>query len=120
MADAVASRLRRSGVAARTVTLKIRFHDFTTITRAVTLPEPVDSAPLLARAAKALKLTQGKEPTILDTQAAALAENGDFDQAVRVQEQVVRAVADTPLAAEAQTRLELYQKKQPHRQAIAK
>lgn len=71
-------------------------------------------------AAKALKLTQGKEPTILDTQAAALAENGDFDQAVRVQEQVVRAVANTPLAAEAQTRLELYQKKQPHRQAIAK
>ena len=54
MADAVASRLRRTGVAARTVTLKVRFHDFTTITRATTFGEPVDSAPALIRAAKLL------------------------------------------------------------------
>src|SRR5918998_134042 len=54
MADAVAWRLRRAGRAARTVTLKVRFGDFRTITRSVTLPVPVDEGPALARAAGAL------------------------------------------------------------------
>ena len=36
------------------VELKIRFHDFSTITRATTFGEPVDSAPALIRAAKLL------------------------------------------------------------------
>ncbi len=36
LADAVASRLRAAGVGARTVTLKVRFADFDTITRSVT------------------------------------------------------------------------------------
>ena len=38
MADAVAWRLRRDRRAARTVTLKVRFGDFRTITRSVTVP----------------------------------------------------------------------------------
>ena len=42
LADAVATRLRRSGVAARTVTVKVRFPDFRTITRSRTLPEATD------------------------------------------------------------------------------
>ena len=54
MGESVASRLRANAVAGRTVTLKVRFHDFTTITRSVTLPEPVDAAPPIVRAAKAL------------------------------------------------------------------
>ena len=54
MADAVATRLRRSGVAARTVTLKIRFHDFTTITRATRFADPVDSGPRWSQPAKVL------------------------------------------------------------------
>jgi DNA polymerase IV len=54
MADAVAWRLRQSGVAARTVTLKVRFGDFRTLTRSTTLPAPVDEGPALARAALAL------------------------------------------------------------------
>ncbi|MGY6500231.1 MAG: DNA polymerase IV [Acidimicrobiales bacterium] len=53
-ADAVAGRLRRQGLAARTITLKVRFHDFRTITRSVTLDAPVDSGPHLARPAKRL------------------------------------------------------------------
>ena len=80
MADAVASRLRRSGVAARTVTLKIRFHDFTTITRAVTLPEPVDSAPLLARAAKALLAAIDPSPGV---RLVGLSASGLTDDPVR-------------------------------------
>ena len=53
-ADAVAARLRAHGVAARTVTLKVRFGDFRTITRSATLPEAVDSGPALAATAKEL------------------------------------------------------------------
>jgi DNA polymerase IV len=54
MADAVAWRLRRAERAARTVTLKVRFGDFRTITRSVTVSVPVDDGPALARAAGAL------------------------------------------------------------------
>ena len=54
MADAVAARLREHGVAGRTVTVKIRFHDFRTITRSVTLSGAIDGGPAVARAAKSL------------------------------------------------------------------
>jgi len=42
LADAVARRLRSSNLQARTVTLKLRFGDFKTITRSVTLAEPTN------------------------------------------------------------------------------
>jgi tetratricopeptide (TPR) repeat protein len=67
----------------------------------------------------AVELSDGKEPAILDTQAAAYAEAGDFPAAVRVQEQVIQS-ATGPLAAEARERLEKYKKKEPHRQAVGK
>ena len=54
LADAVAARLRTAGVAGRTVSIKVRFHDFRTITRAVTLPAAVDTGPDLVRAAAGL------------------------------------------------------------------
>ena len=54
MADAVAARLRRHGLAGRTITVKVRFGDFRTITRSVTMPTPVSSGPVVARAAKEL------------------------------------------------------------------
>ncbi len=44
LADAVAARLRSSGLAARTLTLKIRDGGFVTITRSVTLPGAIDTA----------------------------------------------------------------------------
>jgi DNA polymerase-4 len=44
LADAVASRLRNAGSAARTVSLKVRFADFTTVTRSRTLPGPICTA----------------------------------------------------------------------------
>ncbi len=54
LSDAVARRLRTSSRAARTVTLKVRFADFTTITRSVTLPEPTNSHHSLMQAARKL------------------------------------------------------------------
>jgi DNA polymerase-4 len=54
MADAVAGRLRASSRAGRTVTVKVRFHDFSTITRSCTLDAAVDTGPEVARVAIAL------------------------------------------------------------------
>ena len=47
IAEKVADRVARSGLAGRTVTLKIKHHDFTIHTRARTLDEPVGSATAL-------------------------------------------------------------------------
>ena len=44
MADGVASRLRASGLGARTISLKVRDATFATITRSRTLPRAVDTA----------------------------------------------------------------------------
>jgi len=42
MSGMVAVRLRKAGVVARTIVLKLRFSDFTTITRSHTIAEPTD------------------------------------------------------------------------------
>ncbi len=54
LGDAVARRLRASGLVARTIVLKVRFGDFKTITRSVTLPDPTDSARDVVAAARDL------------------------------------------------------------------
>jgi DNA polymerase-4 len=54
LADAVAQRLRNHHLTGRTVTIKVRFHDFRTITRSTTLDAAVDNGPAIARAAKGL------------------------------------------------------------------
>ncbi len=54
LGDAVAARLRAAGVAGRTISIKVRFHDFRTITRSVTLPAPVATGHDVVRAAEGL------------------------------------------------------------------
>ena len=54
LADAVARRLRTSNLQARTITLKLRFGDFKTITRSTTLPDPTDGTRDLVAAAREL------------------------------------------------------------------
>ena len=54
MADSVAARTRRQGALARTVTLKLRYGDFTTLTRSHTFDSPHASGPVFWTAAKAL------------------------------------------------------------------
>ena len=51
MSDAVGSRLRSSGLAGRTVNVKVRFHDFETITRSHSVPGPIDTGHEIARVA---------------------------------------------------------------------
>ena len=50
----VGERLRKHGLSGRTVTIKVRLHDFTTLSRSSTLASPTDSGPAIARVAKAL------------------------------------------------------------------
>ncbi len=54
LADAVGRRLRAHGLVGRSVVLKVRFGDFRTITRSVTLPEATDSGRAVALAAQHL------------------------------------------------------------------
>jgi len=54
MADSVAASVRRHGFVARTVTLKLRYGDFTTLTRSHTFASPQTSGPILWAAAKVL------------------------------------------------------------------
>jgi len=51
MAESVAARLRELGQAGRTITVKVRFADFQTITRSRTVPEPVDTGVAMATVA---------------------------------------------------------------------
>lgn len=50
----VAARLRAAGLFARTVTLKLRRHDFSTQTRSTTLRSPIDTPDEIARLARGL------------------------------------------------------------------
>jgi DNA polymerase-4 len=59
LSERTAARLRAGGVVGRTVSLKVRFADFTTITRAKTLREPTDVAREIFATAKGLFLALG-------------------------------------------------------------
>ena len=50
----VAERLRKHGLSGRTVTIKVRLHDFTTLSRSTTLGSPTDKGTVIARLARGL------------------------------------------------------------------
>jgi DNA polymerase-4 len=50
----VGARLRKHGLSGRTVTIKVRMHDFTTLSRSMTLSSPTDNAAVVARLARTL------------------------------------------------------------------
>jgi DNA polymerase-4 len=54
LADAVGSRLRAAGTHGRTITVKVRFGDFSTITRSATLPTATDSGHRIAQVSQDL------------------------------------------------------------------
>ena len=54
MSDSVANRLRKAGVAGRTVHVKVKLADFTLLTRAETVSSPVDEGPVILRVARRL------------------------------------------------------------------
>lgn len=54
LAAQVGERLHRHGLRGRTVTLKLRHHDFRTVTRQLSLPVPIDDTPAIIAAANRL------------------------------------------------------------------
>ncbi len=67
LADKVARRMRREGVAGRTITLKVKYSDFAQITRSITLPRSTDDGPeIYSTACRLLEKTQvGRRPVRL-------------------------------------------------------
>lgn len=62
LAEQVGYRLRRKGVKGRTITVKIRFRDFSTITRSRTLPDAVEGDGTIYRVARELFLANCGRP----------------------------------------------------------
>ena len=77
MATRVGKRLKDSAFSGRTVTLKLRRYDFTTLTRSQTLPQPTDDARQIALALRGMwpGSLQGmwkNEATRADAESAAV------------------------------------------------
>ncbi len=62
LAHRTATRLRASGTSAQGISLKLRYADFSTLTRSKKLAEPVDSAHAIYGAATALLAALGERP----------------------------------------------------------
>ncbi|MBC7336736.1 MAG: hypothetical protein H5U01_10770, partial [Clostridia bacterium] len=76
LSEDVGWRLRQRGLLARTVTVKIRYADYTTVTRAATLPQAVNTDGAIWQAAKELFLCHaGRGPwRLVGVQVAHLTE----------------------------------------------
>ncbi len=85
LADKVARRLRADDLRARTVVLKARYPDFTTLTRSVTLPEATNGGVEIRDAARDLlerRLGRGRRPLrLLGVTAANLVHPGEMPAA---------------------------------------
>ena len=64
MSDSVATRMRAAALIGRTVTIKVRYGDFTTYTRSVTSKSMLDSGPEIARLASDLLEKVDLEPGV--------------------------------------------------------
>jgi len=81
-ASRLEKRLRVAGVVARTVTLKLRYADFRTITRSTTLPEPISSAEDIYLSALHLfdKVSLEKKARLIGLGVSGLIEPGEMRQ----------------------------------------
>jgi len=117
LADEVAERLRRHEMLASGVTLKLRYDNFTTLTRATTFTDPVDVADPLFRAACALlqKVNPTRPIRLIGVTAGPLMPASDrqlnlFDQSVTEKRRKLAGAVDaikTRFGEEAITRARL-------------
>ncbi len=104
LADGVGQRLRRAGVLGRTVAIKLRFEDFTTISRSRTLAEPTHLGRRIYEAARELydqANGAGRPVRLIGVRAEQLVGEGasalglwDDDEDWREAEQTVDAIAE--------------------------
>ncbi|HVX10641.1 MAG TPA: tetratricopeptide repeat protein [Pirellulales bacterium] len=77
----------------------------------------LDGARAVEFATEACELTEWQQPAFIDTLAAAYAEAGDFDSAIKWQAKAVEMLPeDTSVKAQAEDRLELYRAHKPYRE----
>lgn len=102
-ATQVARRLRASGIEGRTVVLKLRYSDFTTITRSRTLTEPTDVGRRIAEEVRELYDALGAHPPVrligvrveqLDVSGAAQVGLWDDDEDWRGAERAIDDVGE--------------------------
>lgn len=88
LSEAVASRLRAAGMTGRTVVLKLRYGDFTTITRSRTLRAGIDTGPAIAQAAGSLldRVELAGGVRLLGVSAANLAAGASHQMALALEE----------------------------------
>jgi DNA polymerase-4 len=82
LVDRVSNRMRSAGRAGRTITLRLRFDDFTRATRSRTLARPTSNTPVLAGAARdllvaALPLIAAKGVTLIGVAVGNLDDEGE-------------------------------------------
>ncbi len=95
LSQKVAARVRRQGLLGRTVVLKVRFADFTTITRSRTLPEPTDVGQLVYSTARDLYAALGLQRARIRLVGVRL--EGLIDEAARTEQLTFDAPgSDTP------------------------
>jgi tetratricopeptide (TPR) repeat protein len=84
-----------------------------------TCPEPGirDGKKAVELAIKACELSEWKDWGMIDTLAAAYAETGDFDRAIKYEKQVVEMVKLSPDRHKLQQRVALYEQHKPYREA---
>jgi hypothetical protein len=76
-----------------------------------------DGKQAVSEATRACELTEWKDWAYLDTLAAAYAETGDFENAVKFQSQAIEpSTASADQQGGMRKRLELYRKKKPYRE----
>jgi DNA polymerase-4 len=100
LAERVGSRLRQHGLAGRTVTVKVRFPDFRTITRSATLPEPFDVSAEIAGLALGLleKVDTGAGVRLLGVTVSNLVQ-GAAQQGTLFADGPASAAGGAPVAA---------------------
>ena len=86
LAERVGRRARKAGMAGRTVSIKIRYSDFTTITRSRTLPDRTDSTRTIYETA--VELLEALAPLraplrLVGVRLESLGAAGDGDRAAR-------------------------------------
>lgn len=91
LAGQVARRLRRQRILGKTVQLKLRFSDFRTVTRAVTLPEPTDITREISETAVVLirrVLAESRQPVrLLGIGVTNLRRDGDVQRLLFAEEE---------------------------------
>lgn len=92
LAEGVGQRVRKAGLQTRTITIKVRYDDFTTLSRSKTLPIATDTTRQITETAWSLLDAMGPQPPIrllgvtasslqLPGDAASLFDDVDFDDA---------------------------------------